>query len=293
MSMEAYLTPKTVEECLKMLASYQGEACIIAGGTDVMLSLQEKKLEVKALVDVTEIPELKIWEIKDDTLVLGAAVTHAQVAADPRMNELFPALADACVSVGSPQVRNMGTLSGNVVSAQPAADSAIALIALGASLEIASPEGSRVELVKNLYAGIGKSKVDSRREVITKIMLPLLEKGSSTSFLRIAPREALALPILNCAVCVGSGDGRITQARISMGPVSTQPFCPAKAEASLIGKKLDDGAAWEEAAFMAGQEANPRDSLLRGSAAYRRALVKDLVHRALNAAATNLIGGQI
>ena len=291
MTTEAYLMPQTVEQCLKALADYQGKAQIMAGGTDLILALKEKKIDSKVIVDITDISELKVLEISKDTLTIGAGVTHAQVAAHPQIKKVFPALTGACVSVGSPQIRNIATLVGNIVSAQPAADSAIALIALGARVEIVSNLGQRVELVENLYAGIGKSKIDSHRELVTKIVIDLPGQGGGCAFTRIAPREALALPIVNAAAFIMTKNKEITLARIALGPVSAQPFRPQKAEAELVGKKVDDFAVFVEVAHMASMEANPRDSLLRGSGEYRRALVRDLVNRAITEAINNAVGG--
>jgi carbon-monoxide dehydrogenase medium subunit len=291
MRTEAYLFPRTIEECLVMLSRYQGEACVMAGGTDFMLGLNEKKFQVKAIVDITMILDLQVLEFTADALIIGAGVTHAQVALHPRIRKCLPVLADACASVGSPQIRNIATLAGNIVSARPAADAAISLVALGAQVEISSPRGKRAELVENLYAGVGKSKIDSTGELLIRIIVPLPGPQGGTAFTRFAPREALALPIVNAAAYVGTDGARIVQARIAIGPVATHPFRPLQAEQNLVGMKTDDYKGLEEVAHTASKEANPRDSLLRGSCEYRRALVKDLVARALLAAVKNAIGG--
>ena len=282
---EAYLIPETLEQCLEALESYRGEASIIAGGTDFMLALKEKKIAVQAIVDITRIPELLTLEFRGDSFYIGAGVTHGRVAVHERVRKIFPALAESCMSVGSPQIRNIATLlGGNVVSAQPAADSSIALVALGARAQIVSSGGQRTELVENLYAGVGQSKVDPRREVLTGFILPLPVPESGNAFTRFAPREALALPIVSAAACITLAEGCIRQARICIGPVAVHPFRPLQAEQNLLGKRAEDNAALEEAAVIASQEAKPRDSLLRGSGKYRQALVRDLVYRALASA---------
>jgi len=284
MRVEAYHFPQSLEQCLDILGRYNGGASVIAGGTDLMLALKEKKVALEALVDVTRIPEIQAIEFKGDSLIIGAGVTHGMVAGHDRIRNVFPALAEACLSVGSPQIRNMATLAGNVVSAQPAADSAIALIALGAKAEIVSPHGPRTELAEDLYAGVGKSRVDCRREILTRFIVPLPGPHSGNAFTRLAPREALALPIVNAAACIVLEDGSIKAARICIGPVAVHPFRPQQAENSLLGKPAADPAVLEEAALIASREAKPRDSLLRGSGKYRQVLVKDLVRRALEAA---------
>ncbi|KKM09825.1 hypothetical protein SY88_16665 [Clostridiales bacterium PH28_bin88] len=290
MSVQAYLMPRTTEQCLAELDRYAGEARLIAGGTDLMLWIQRKQYSPAALIDVTGISEFRRLEVTGGELVLGAATTHAQAVVHPRVRELAPALAEACASVGSPQIRNLATVVGNVVSAQPAGDAAVALVALGAQAEIASTAGRRMEAVEALYAGFGQSKIDSSREVVTQLRLTLPGPGSGSAFMRIAPRNALALPVINTAVVVHTAAGKVTAARIAIGPVAARPFRPLQAESVLAGARVDDTDAIEAAALAASREVNPRDSLLRGSAAYRRQLVKVLVGRALRAALQRATG---
>jgi CO/xanthine dehydrogenase FAD-binding subunit len=280
-----YFTPTTTQECLELLGRFDGKASLIAGGTDLMLWLEQGKYAPEVLIDTTRIAELGKVSVAGGEVTIGAAVTHACVAAHPWLRGNVPVLADACVSVGSPQIRNVGTLAGNVVAAQPAADSAIALIALGATAEIVSRGGKRVEAVRDLYAGLGKSKIDHTRELITCFRFDAPQKGTGTAFARIAPRKALALPVANVGVVLQTERGTITKAGIAIGPVATRPFTPVAAEQLLVGVKLGDEAAYLAAGCRASQEASPRDSLLRGSAEYRRALVQDLVIRAVGVAA--------
>jgi len=281
MDIKSYLVPKSINECLEYLNQNKGEARLIAGGTDLVLWIKKKKIRVKTLIDVTKIPGLDNLKLNEGKLIIGAAVTHTRIATHPYIRKVLPILSKACESVGSPQVRNIATLTGNIVSAQPAADSAIALIALGAKVEIVSLSGPRIELVENLYKGMGKSKVDSSQEIISKIIIEIPCKDFRTVFLRISPRSALSLPIINVAVCLSVKDEKVDNARICMGPVSYCPFRPVRAESMLKGINLKDKEAIAEVAICASQEANPRDSLLRGSKNYRKVLVKSLVNDAL------------
>ena len=292
MSVQFYLMPKTVEECLEQINRFHGAGRLIAGGTDLMIWLKKKKVSPAALIDITGIDGLNGLEIKEETLSFGAAVTHAQISAHPRIRAALPVLAEACNSVGSPQIRNIATVVGNVVSAQPAADAAVALAALDARARVVSAAGSRVEPVEELYAGVGKSKVDSTRELVTRLEVPLPGPGSASAFLRLAPRNALALPVVNVAAVVTVAGGKISAVRLVAGPMGEKPLRLRLAEEFLTGRDAGDQAAWAEAGALAAREVNPRDSLLRGSSFYRRHLLQVLTRRVLsNAVARALARG--
>lgn len=289
MKVEKYLIPKNIEEAIGYLCQYSGKAKVIAGGTDLMLWLKEEKIQANALIDITEIDELRNIAFTENEMIIGAAVTHAEIASNEDIKKYFPSLSDGCRYVGSPQIRNIGTVGGNIVSAQPAADSAIPLIALDAVCEIFTQNGLRKAPLEELYAGVGKSKIDSTKEILVRIIVPRPDSIYGTSLTRFAPREALALPIANTAVKLEIEDNRIKDIRIAMAPVATTPLRPKEAEQYLLGKDIQTLELFKEAAKIAAGEANPRDSLLRGSSKYRKALAEDLVNRALENAAKSLL----
>ncbi len=144
---EKYLFPATLAEAVELLARYDGKARIIAGGTDLVLGLEKSGSSPEALVDITRLAELSTLERRGGEIYLGAAVTHAACAASPLIRENARCLAEACSSVGSPQIRQVGTVVGNLVNAQPAADAAVALVALGAVVDVLSAKGIRQEKV--------------------------------------------------------------------------------------------------------------------------------------------------
>lgn len=283
-----YFFPATVAECVEILARFEGKARIIAGGTDLFLWVKEGKASPAVLVDVSRVEALRVFSDETDRLVLGPAMTHAETASNPVVKALFPALSDGCRNVGSPQIRNIGTLGGNIVSAQPAADSVVPLVALDAECEITGISGTRLELLENLFLGVGKSRVDPTKELITKIILKKPQGKFGSAFSRIAPREAMALPVINAAVGLTVHDGVITGARIVTAPVAVTPFRAKKAEEFLLGKKPQNKGDLRKAAELAEREAKPRDSLVRGSGGYRKVLVGDLVEQALMQAAGKL-----
>ena len=282
---EKHLFPKNIKEALSLLEEYKGEARLVSGATDLMLWIREEKVTPSVLVDVSDIPEMRFVSVENGKMTLGAAMTHAEIAANEAVKRIFPALSDGCRSVGSPQIRNIATLAGNIVSAQPAADSVVPMTALGAVCEIVSSDGAHMRPLCELSKTVGESYVDPTKEILTKIEISVPAGKYGTAFKRIAPREAMALPVVNVAVMLEAAeDGTISAARVVASPVAVVPFRAQMAEAHLIGKK-PSAALFAEAAKIAEDEASPRDSLVRGSGAYRKVLVKDLVEQALTEAA--------
>jgi CO/xanthine dehydrogenase FAD-binding subunit len=281
--LQDYLIPETVEQALSHLQSGKGRARVVAGGTDLLLDLAEGKKEAGVLVDLTRIPGLQEITIEDETIRIGAAVTHNQVAKSKLIQEKALVLARAARSVGSLQIRNTATVVGNVVNAQPAADTAVALVALGAVAEVVSPSGKEYIPVEKLYAGVGKSFLDSTSQIVTRIQFPALLKNQGSAYERLEQRKALALPMLNVAVVVSLADNRFQWARIVMAPVGPGPVRATEAEAVLTGADVSLGNI-EKAAAAARAQANPRSSALRGSREYRLEVLPVLVRRALEAA---------
>lgn len=289
MSIEQYVFPESIDECLFQLNRFDGRALLIAGGTDLMPKLAQKKLAPAALVDTTRIEKFCDLAVTPAGLIIGAGATHAQVAENKVLSQTWPALSRACASIGSPQIRNIATLSGNIVTAMPGADAAVVLVVLDAAVEIASPNGNHSAAVEDLYAGVGQSKINSGREIITTIKVPRPSLNHANAFGRISPRNSFCLPIVNAAAAVSCANGKIVSARLAMGPVSDRPFRPKKAETLLKGAALDDAKAIDAAAILASREANPRSSCLRGCADYRRELLKVLVKQVLGEAIERLV----
>jgi carbon-monoxide dehydrogenase medium subunit len=280
---EEYLLPLSVQEALDILQSFKGEARIIAGGTDLIPELKKGTRQVKYLVDISKIESLKQIEQDGDNIKIGAGVTHSQVAFSEVIQKRATVLAEAASAVGCLAIRNQGTVVGNVVNAQPAADTAVALFALGAKAEIAARNGTRLVPLEELYQGVGVSKVDSTAEIVTALYFRGLENGQASAFARLSRRRALTLPSLNVAVVVTVKDSHFEEARIVVAPVAPMPFRSRKAEAALRGRptNLDP---INKGAELAASEAQPRDSKLRGSAKYRKEMVKVLVVRAIETA---------
>jgi carbon-monoxide dehydrogenase medium subunit len=245
--------------------------------------MRRRELETRVLVDITQIPGLEEIKSKDGLIKIGALVTHRQAEESSLIHENATALKEGASHVGSPQIRNLGTITGNIVSGQPGADTAIPLLALDAHVRVTTKEGERTIPLKEFFIDTGKTAVDSCREMISEISFPALGRGEASAYLRLSRRKALALPILAVCIVLSADveEKRFNYVRIALGPVAPVPFRAREAEDFLTGAAFSE-AIIKQAAEKAAQESNPRPSPLRGSAVYRRAMVANLVERGIH-----------
>jgi carbon-monoxide dehydrogenase medium subunit len=282
-----YTMPKTVEEAIQSLADANQKGRVIAGGTDIVVDMEEGKYSVELLVDITRIPELKEIMLENGTLVIGAAVNMTDVSRSELIKEYAPSLVKAAGAVGARQIGNAATLAGNVVSAQPAADGAMALATLEPEFIIEGPDGRRVATMAEMYAGFGRSGVDSTKEILTFIRIPCLREGEASDFIRLELRKALVLPMLNASVAAKLNDGKFSWVRIAMGPVGVGPVRAAKSEEWLTGREATKENI-KRASHMVLEDANPRSNPLRGSKEYRLNVLPVIVERVLLSVAAQL-----
>jgi carbon-monoxide dehydrogenase medium subunit len=289
MEWEEYLVPKSLDEALGMLERYRGAARVIAGGTDIVPASRKGAPGIKALVDITRIPGLDTIRLDGGTVKIGPLVTHTEMALSGLIRERGMALAEGASQLGSPQIRNIATVAGNIINAQPGADTVIPLMALDGSVTILSRQGERSVSLAELFTGVGRTAIDSTKEIVTQISFPALGKGEASAAVRLAKRKTLVLPILTVAVVVGTDPGRknFTEARIAMGPVATTPMRCKAAERILTGRPIGEEVI-RKAAAEAEKAANPRTSLIRGTSEYRKAMVAVLVERGIAAALKRL-----
>jgi carbon-monoxide dehydrogenase medium subunit len=290
--MREYVYPKSIEEAIQCLAAHEGQAQVIAGGTDVMPDIRRGRATPSCLVDVTRIPMLSRIEVADDSVTIGAAVTFALIREHPFLCQHVHALVDAAGSVGAGAIQSAATWVGNIVQAMPAADGSIVAIAVDAEARIADCEGATWAPVESLFDGPGISAVDPTRQLITHLRFPHPEANTGTAWRRVGRRSALVLPILNCAVRLQidghAGDMTIAEAAIAMGPVAPRPFRAHRAEIFLRGRAVTADAL-AHAGRIAQEEASPRSSVMRASREYRLAIIPTLVGGALAQAARRAI----
>jgi carbon-monoxide dehydrogenase medium subunit len=280
---QQYLRPQTIPEAVQALISAPGPARPISGGTDLLLDLQQgRQPAVHTLVDLNSIPELSLIEQRQAELFIGAAAPLHQIVNHPLVRRHAQALVEASDLVGGPQVRNVATLGGNVAHALPAADGTIALLALGAELEIAGKAGLRRMNFKEFFLGPGKSALKQGEEILVGFDIPLIKgHGKQAScFKRIMRPQGVALPIINLAIWLIGRAEIIEDIRIAVGPGGPTPWRAMGAEKILIGKSLN-GSMLKEKWFQEAREAllaevNFRSSARRASSEYRRHLVEEL-----------------
>jgi len=275
-----YINAENSAEALKALIDGDGKAMIIAGGSDVMVDMDAGKCNPEILVDVTAAEDMRGIRLEGNELVIGASATLTEISTSPLVRKYYPSLAQGTGCIGSHQIRNSATLAGNVVTAQPAADGAMAVAPLEPVFVIISEEGERKVKIGDLYAGFGRSALDSRKEIIREIRIPIPADDEKASYIRLELRKSLSLPMLNVAAMVKYTGGKVEWARITMGPVGVGPTRATEAENWLAGKPLTPEN-MEEAGKLALKNANPRSNPLRGSKEYREHALPILVRRSL------------
>ncbi len=293
---KAYHTPQSVAEALSILASYDGQAQVVAGGTDLLIDLKHGADEAPraALVDVTRIPELGGIAEEGDAVILGAGLTHTAIVRSALLEARATCLVESCGVVGGPQVRNVGTIGGNVAHALPAGDGTTSLVALDAAAEVAWADGRREwHPILDLYAGPGRSRVDSRRDVLVRFRFALAGAGEGSAFRRIMRPQGVALPVLGCAVWVRLDEAQAHYAdlRLCIGPVARTPVRATAVEEALRGQPADDSTL-DRAAAAARESLHPRTSKYRATATYRAHMIETLLRGALPLAVTRARTGQ-
>jgi carbon-monoxide dehydrogenase medium subunit len=286
-----YFTPASIADALALLHEHGAGAQIIAGGTDLILDMQQGNSHgaPAALVDVTHIMGLDQINEQDGWIVLGAAVTHAQIEQNPLLRQHASALVESCGVVGGPQVRNVATLGGNVAHALPAADGTIGLLALGAEAQVSTWQAdgaqSQWQPLLSLFAGPGRNTL-AAGQMISAFRVPMLQARTGSAFDRIMRPQGVALPILGLAarVQVDEARVRVVDATIAIGPAGPIPFRALHAEAVLTGAATFDSAVIDTTIAAAQAEVQLRTSKHRASRAYREELLPVLLRRVLQRA---------
>jgi carbon-monoxide dehydrogenase medium subunit len=278
-----YLEPKSVHDAARYLAEYGTRARILAGGTDLMVQMEIGRHTPEAIVYLGRIPELRqiTWD-RADGLTVGATATLREVENHPAVVEHFPALARGAREVGSVQIRNLGTLAGNVCNASPSADTAPALLAYDAAVEIADASGGRrIVAIDDFWKGPGITELQEG-EMVASVRLPAPLAGLRSFYQKLSVRKAMDLAMVGLAITLLPRGGGAERVRIALGAVGPTPFRAGEAEATVERGGI---AAIPEAAALAEAAASPINDQ-RASAAYRREMVRVLTARGL----TELLG---
>ncbi len=283
---QSYFQPASVDETLALLAQHGKDARLINGGTDLILEIERKLRTPKVVIDISRVQDLDRIALKGGVFHLGAGVTHNTVVRHRSLVESAYPLVRACWEVGAPQIRNRGTIAGNLITASPANDTITPLWALDARVTLKSAaRGERTLPLDQFMRGVRKTALEPD-EMMTQVSFPALQPNECGTFIKLGLRRAQAISVVNVAVVIGfDAPGRdarapIRHAAITMGSVAPTIVAAPEAQAFLVGKRLDE-ATIEQAAALAMQAARPIDDI-RGTAEYRREMVRVLVSRALH-----------
>ena len=275
-----YLRPATIAAAVLLLAQHKGKARLIAGGQSLIPMLRSRLVRPAYVIGLEAIAELKRIEPWDGGLRVGAMVTHHEVVTSPLVKERATILSDAEILVGSPAVRNLGTLGGNLCHNEVGADPPPALLALGATAVIASPHGERRLPVESFFRGFLETAL-AEDEILAYIDIPVLPSGSVWSYMKCRQRS-VDKAIVGVGVVLRMEGGACRDVRVALGGVAPVPFRAKRAETALMGVRPSDRII-EEAAMAAVAEAEPMSDA-HASADYRRKMIGVFTRRVLRQA---------
>lgn len=272
------LTPSSFKEALDLLKDNDGTMLPISGGTDLIVDMKYGRVSPKVLVDLSNVKEYRDITIKDNRLEIGALVTHSQIGSSPILTEQFNALKLAAKVVGGPQVRNSGTIGGNIQSGSPAADLPPTLLVMNSRLSLESIEGTREVSLEDYFLGSRKT-ILRPSELISKIVIDLDDSLNST-FYKIGKRNSLAISIVNLAATLEiDKEGKCKRAFIALGSVAAVPKRANNVEKYLINRELDSTTI-NEARKVLEMDISPISDI-RADSEFRMLSAKNLLAKAL------------
>jgi len=269
---------KSVNEACAVLAENPATT-VLAGGTDLMVQANRGMKSMDSVLDLSRVPELKEWTLEDSEIVLGAGISYTDLA-EPQIATVVPALAQAARTVGSPQIRNAGTLGGNLATASPAGDTIPVLVAMDAVLQLKSSSGNREVAITDFITGV-KTNALQAGEIIQSITMPVFQ--GPQEFLKVGTRNAMVISVVSLALVT---DYLGKKLRVGVGSVSPVPFRATAAE-EFISQEFD----WETNSSLSEEVINKFSDMVadstkpiddhRGTADYRKHAVGVLAKRAL------------
>ncbi len=279
-----YSRATTIDEATGLLQQAQGRARILAGGTDLLVALRDRRLTTDLVIDVKSIAELTALRYDAETgLHIGSATPCWRIYGDANIAHLYPGLVDAVRQIGGVQIHGRASLGGNLCNASPAADSIPALIVHAAQAEIAGPAGRRMVPVEQFCTGPGRT-VLLPEELLVALHLPPPSPHAGGAYVRFTPRNEMDISVVGAAAWVqltNEGD-RFVRGRVALAAVAPTPLVVPRIEAALAEQPVNEGT-FTAAAVIAQEEARPITDM-RGTAEYRRQIVGVLVRRALELA---------
>ena len=275
-----YWAAPGLEEALTELELHGADAKVIAGGTDLVLNMKKKNIQPRRVISLHNLDELDFVQPDDAGVRIGALTKHADIAANPFLKQHLPIVCEAVGLIGSWQIRNVGTLGGNLCNASPAADSAPPLLVLNAQLIVASKQAEKKIALESFFTGPGATTLESD-QILKEIVIELPKQPAAGCYLKLRRRKAVDVSLAGVAFQAETEpDGKtLAKVGIALGGVAPTPVRVPAAEAILVGLTLDEATKKvSECAGIAVKVASPIDDV-RASASYRRTIVDVFLHQ--------------
>lgn len=272
-----YFKPVNLDEAIALLDQHK-QATLWAGGTDLVVKLEHKRVNPRNIIDLKGLQELRYIKEHGAEVSIGALTTIRDLETSDLISEHFPLLAQAAHVLGSWQVRTLATIAGNIVNAAPSAEMAAPILVLGGTVIAEGSSGERSIAGESFFTGPGQTSLKSG-EIVKEIRLPKMSAGTKSVYLKHSLRRSMDIALVNSACLLTTDGDKCTEARIGLGAVAPVPMRAEKAEALLVGQVLNEKTI-RQAATAAAAECRPIDDI-RAKAEYRRELVQSLVTRAL------------
>jgi len=275
-----YFAPQKIEEALEILSKYGKEIKIIAGGTDLLIQYYDRLYEVNGWLDLKNISEFKKIKINKNQMIIGAMVTHAQLEKSQDIKKYYPVLSQAAADIGSPQIRNRGTIGGNIVNASPAGDLLSPLMAYDAQFRLLSTQEEKIVPAEDFFLG-PKKTILKPAQLLTQIILPLPSERTYGSWIKVGKRKALVIATITLVLVVKmTEDNKIVKdVRTCLGSVAPTPIEIKEIKKKMAGKNFDQ-LDFAELGQMVEDKISPIDDI-RGTREYRKDVAKEIMINAL------------
>lgn len=275
-----FFAPQEIEEALEILSKYGKEIKVIAGGTDLLIQYYDRLYEVNGWLDLKNIKELKDIRIHKNQIEIGAMVSHTQLEKSEDIKKYFPILSQAAADIGSPQIRNRGTIGGNIVNASPAGDLLAPLMAYKAKFKLLSIQGEKIVPAEEFFIGPKKTILEPA-QLLTQIILPLPSERTYGCWIKIGKRKALIIATITLALVVEMAEDNKTvkDVRTCLGSVAPTPIEIEEIREKMIGKKFSE-LDFNQLGQIVEDKISPIDDI-RGTREYRKDVAKNIMINAL------------
>ena len=273
---QGYFAPRKIEEALGILSKYRKEIKIIAGGTDLLVQYYDRLYEINNWLDLKNIKELKEVKINKNQMIIGAMVTHTQLESSEDIKKYYPVLSQAAADIGSPQIRNRGTIGGNIVNASPAGDLLAPLMAYNAQFRLLSVQGEKIVPAEEFFIGPKKTILEPA-QLLTQIILPLPSERTYGSWIKIGKRKALIIATITLALVVemAKDNKTVKDVRTCLGSVAPTPIEIKEVKKKMTGKNFNQ-LDFTELGQIVEDKISPIDDI-RGTREYRKDVAKNIV----------------